>query len=130
MFMRIYRVQHAEYGTGPFVEGPRVMVEMGDDGQVTDLSAAFSIRHPNRRIPRDDGISLSFYGKVFGCDCLEGLFYWFSEYIQELEAANYIIAVYDVESYFVLQGHTQVAFDVPWAQLIETLPMSHLHTLA
>lgn len=128
--MRIYRVQHAEHGTGPFVEGPRVMVEVGDFGQVTDLSCIFCMRHPNRRIPRDDGIPSNFHGKVFGCDCLEGLFYWFSEYIQELEAANYIIAVYDVESDFVLQGHTQVAFDFQWAQLVETLPMSHLNALA
>lgn len=128
--MRIYRVQHAECEAGPFIDGPPIMVEMGHDYQITDLSAVFCIRHPNRRIPRDDGIPPNFYGKVFGCDCLEGLFYWFSEYIQELEAANYIIAVYDVESDFVLQGHTQVAFDIQWAQLVETLPMSHLHTLA
>jgi hypothetical protein len=109
--MKIYRVQHKEYGYGPYsylwnnIEGCdeylKIRAEIIDDH--SNIST-----HP---APCDDDMKSFLYGKYYyGFESLEMLHNWFSGWLQTLYKFGFKIYELEVDSEYVEFGSKQVAF--------------------
>jgi len=102
----VYRVEHIAYRHGPYFAG-RPKNEAGRRLAIK-LDAEFTIA--NQPPPCLDGIQAMCEDLYCGFDSLEKLYVWFEQWLDDLEAADYHVAVFEVPVTEVLKGRQQVVF--------------------
>lgn len=114
--MLVFRLEHPEYGNGPFSFGGDTFEQWMDDPRWDAFNEARGLASWDLPSPWDDnqeddvapGIK---EGEKCACDCPELLFDWFGNGWTEFDAIDFAVAVYEVDPYHVRHGQYQsVAF--------------------
>jgi hypothetical protein len=119
----IYRVEHYDRRHGPYPASHEKM-----NGQCQELAEKLHKswtpdQHPP---PCFDGI-LDYSDDYYcGFDSLDALFDWFEQWLEELQAHNYHIAVFEVEENDTLRGGKQVMFKRKKYRRKQTLRLSEV----
>ena len=124
--MRVYRLEHAVDGSGPFSDMDALYDH--DDFDYWRYEHMGSVSHPG---PARDGIKMlgSWANPVldkdrlFGCPSKEMIDFWFEPGYNMFKSAGFVINVYEVHGNAVKKGHsgTQVVFNRNKATLVETI---------
>jgi hypothetical protein len=107
--MIVYRVEGPD-GIGPY---QRMGLGVFRDAELVDLSDDISDDHswcPKHPSPVDDGIGDMADQEICGFIRPEDLKNWFSGWLQRLDKAGYVVAIYDVSDHDVRVGRHQVVF--------------------
>jgi hypothetical protein len=125
----IYRVEHYDYRHGPYRAGlsgkttkTRKCVELANK-----LSSECNFDH--QPPPPYDGIS-DYHDSDYYCgfDSLDKLFDWFERWLEELDSAGYVVAVFEVPSESIKTGHKQVMFPRKVHKRRNTVPLKVAHS--
>ncbi len=103
MMKTVYRVEHIDYRHGPYV--PSGMSKRHKDLSSRLCKAATA----SQPLPRVESLTTS-EGDYFGFDSLISLIDWFELWLDELEAHDYHITVFNVAEEDVKVGTRQIVF--------------------
>lgn len=121
--MLVYRIEHAKTGEGPFRHLDYVKLE-GETLTLWDKVCKRTNKLPTGDVDLgvDDTVDLFGIPLAYGCESILQLGWWFGKLWRFLEERlGFVLRVYDVPDYFVIQGDYQVAFEPELGSLVETL---------
>ena len=128
--MKVYRIEHSVYGCGPYVTGHIPWEETEERELVSEVSDDLCAAHsgdPLRPAPCDD-VNGWHFGDTrdemsFGFQHYTDMTRWFDGWIEDLDYAGYVVAIYEVDAEYVMFGRLQVAFEREHAELLTHDPM-------
>jgi hypothetical protein len=115
--MKVYRVEHEEFGHGPYYS--RDMKTEGHKELAGRLCNATVAR--DQPVPWCDGIREADTDHYCGFISATALHQWFHNHYEDLEIYGYHVAVYETNRDDVLFGNKQLMFKRDESELIETL---------
>jgi hypothetical protein len=127
--VRVYRVEHSIYGSGPYVcaDYSRVSHALRDFCSEIDVEHSFGETSATHPMPYADGIYDHYLdGWRSGFATLAHLRSWFSGWGARLDEHGFVVSKYGVPSESVVLGGHQVKFDIDAAEKITSVAVSSL----
>ncbi len=121
--MLVYRVEHEEYGIGPYQirhsgNVQKFLNRMGAD------HSAYGYKGDQHPMPAFDGIEdFDTDYDYCGFESMEALVKWFDGYLLGLARYGFVVRIYDVPDDEVQLGVKQLAFNKGYAEHIRTQSM-------
>lgn len=121
--MLVYRVEHKETGTGPYVSGMLPPKAQRIASKLNSAHAACD-DHPvvTWDMMADGNFNFNFKKNMFcGFPSIERLLKWFAGFTPQLGRYGFVVRVYDTKTVFFTQSGLQLAFRKDYAKPVKTI---------